>query len=173
MPEQADNHMPEIVQERVGKAEQQINTLQWRVEKLEEWPPHIMQAQRDIEALSSNMIHLQRSQQETRDDMHHGFEAISEKFDTISDKVDQGFNDLREIVAVNRGSKSGVARGLQIALAVIAIGSAGAGAAIWYADTSRKTTANITAKCEDGTYSSSGGNGTCSGHGGVKRWLPQ
>ncbi len=130
MPEQADNDMPELVQERVGKAEQHINTLQWRVEKLEEWPPHIMQAQRDIEALSSNMIHLQRSQQETRDDMHHGFEAVSEK-------IDQGFKEIREAVAVNRGSKSGFSRGIQIAIAVITIGAAGAGAAIWYAKEAR------------------------------------
>lgn len=116
--------MPDTVQERTGRNEQEIYSLKWRVSKLEEWPPAVAQAQREIDALNATLIHVQRSQQETRD-------IVDASFRDMGLKIDHGFKEVREAVAVDKGRRVGASAALQmVVLASSAVGVVTA-AVVW------------------------------------------
>jgi len=151
------------IHERVGKSEQEFHTLSYRVHRLEEWPPRVTDLERTVQDLNNNMHHLQVAQTETRDEMRSGFEAIKEEIKT-------GFREFRASADLNQGRRVGLSRGFQIAIVVLTIGGAGAGGLLWWNE-QPKETVSISAKCKNGTYSESHGQGTCSGHGGVDKWI--
>jgi len=151
------------IHERVGKSEQHFHTLKWRVERLEEWPPRVSELERTVQDLNSNMINLQIAQTETRDEMRSGFNSIKEEIKT-------GFREFRASASVNQGRRAGLSRGFQIAIVVLTIGGAGAGGLLWWSD-QPASVVGMSAKCEDGTYSTSKSRGACSGHGWVDIWI--
>ena len=151
------------IHERVGKSEQEFHTLSYRVHRLEEWPPRVSELERTVQDLNSNMLHLQVAQNETRDEMRSGFDSIKEEIKT-------GFREFRASASVNQGRQIGLSRGIQIAIAVLTIGGAGAAGLLWWAD-QPASVVGMSAKCEDGTYSTSKSRGACSGHGGVDIWI--
>ena len=162
--------MAETVFERVGKTEQEIHTLKHRVGDLERLPDRVTATERSVQDLTANMIHVQERQQELRDDMRNGFDAVHGKFDDVSEKIDSGFKELRAAVAVGKGEKSGFSRALQVVTWMIGIITAAAGLLMWSGEIGQAKTNK--AVCQDETYSTSSGRGTCSDHGGVKYWIP-
>lgn len=174
MSDQGEEMMATSVQERVGKAEQEIHTLNFRVNTLEKLPHRVTEAEKNIESLAFNMAHLQERQQEIRDDMAHGFDAVHEKVDGISTKIDAGFKELRDAVSSQVGEKKGFSYATKIYLAVLTVSAAAIGTVLWYwdhKDAPGPDVAGMSAECRDGTYSTSGGRGVCSNHDGVKRWI--
>lgn len=168
--------MADSVQERVGKTENRLHTLEYRVEKVEELNSRVTNAEQDIKDLSNNMIHVQERQQELRDDMRHGFNTVHGKFDQISQKIDSGFEELRAAVAEDKGKDNGISLAIKWLSGALGIAAMVMAAILWFQDVKAATppiVAGMSAECNDGTYSQSEGRGTCSGHGGVKRWMPK
>jgi hypothetical protein len=150
------------IHERVGRSEQHFHTLKWRVERLEDLPPRVNDLERTVQDLNINMEHLQVAQKETRDEMRAGFDSIKEE-------IKSGFQEFRASASVNQGRRWGVSWGLRAAVIALTIGGAGAGGLLWWTEQANAS-GSISATCADGTYSTSDGQGTCSGHGGVEMW---
>jgi hypothetical protein len=151
------------IHERVGQTEQHFHTLRWRVERLEDLPPRVTDLERTVQDLNNNMLHLQVAQTETRDEMRSGFDSIKEEIKT-------GFREFRASADLTQGRRGGLYRGFQIAIIVLSIGGVGAGGLLWWSEQANASV-SMSAKCKNGTFSESHGQGTCSGHGGVEMWI--
>jgi hypothetical protein len=148
---------------RVGQSEKEFHTLSYRVRILEDWPPRVTDLERTVQDLNSNMRHLQDAQIETRDEMRSGFDSIKEE-------IKSGFREFRASADLTQGRRGGLYRGFQIAIIVLSIGGVGAGGLLWWSEQA-SASVSMSAKCKNGTYSTSDGQGACSGHGGVEMWI--
>jgi hypothetical protein len=151
------------IHERVGQAEQHFHTLRWRVERLEDLPPRVTDLERTVQDLNNNMLHLQVAQTETRDEMRSGFDSIKEE-------IKNGFKEFRASASIDKGRKMGLSRAMQIAVAATVISGAGFSGLIWWLERPSEIS-SMSAKCKNGTFSTSDGQGACSGHGGVDMWI--
>jgi uncharacterized iron-regulated membrane protein len=151
------------IHERVGKSEQEFHTLSYRVNRLEEMPPRVTDLERTVQDLNNNMLHLQQAQTETRDEMRSGFNSIKEE-------IKNGFKEFRASASIDKGRKMGLSRAMQIAVAATVISGAGFSGLIWWLERPSEIS-SMSAKCKNGTFSTSDGQGACSGHGGVEMWI--
>lgn len=156
-----EKRMADSVQERVGVLEQRSHTHDHRIGQLEAWPERVTNLEKTVENLNINMINLQRSQQEMRDETRHGLE-------TLCHDVKHGFRELRGATSAQQGERAGFSRALKWISGLMILGAMGASAAMWYAD---NVSPSRSAQCNDGSYSTSTGSGTCSGNGGVRHWI--
>lgn len=154
------------IHERVGKLEQEAYHLRHVVDELKEWPPRVVDMERNVQSLSTSMIHMQTVQDETRREMKEGFRSINIE-------IDQGFRELRAALNSSSGEKAGFSRALKWITALVALAGIGTTGALWYAENvnAGPDVAGMAAQCKDGSYSTSEGRGTCSHNGGVQRWL--
>ena len=110
MTDESKDAMPDLVQERVGRLENEMHTVRYQLDEFHKLPPRVSSLERAVDVMSLSLSHIEKDMSE----------------------VKEGNQEIRKSQNQHVGDIAGMSRAIKMGTGLLGFAAIGTAAVIWF-----------------------------------------